>query len=119
MQRGDSNQVHEALAGDTARHHSAGLRLECLEVPVACWTLRPVPYRGRDAGRPAPPAIAVGMRISAHPPRRSKGQRRKLNALRKSVGNEIGTQAFPAWLSSQQPAGTTADASAALIVDTL
>ena len=27
--------------------------------------------RGRDAGCPAPPAVAVGMRIAAHPPRRS------------------------------------------------
>ena len=49
----------------------------------------------------------------------TKGQRRKLNALRKSVGDEIGAQAFAAWLSSQQTAGTTADANAALIVDTL
>ena len=28
----------------------------------------------------------------------TKGQRRKLNALRKSVGDEIGAQAFAAWL---------------------
>ena len=42
----------------------------------------------------------------------TKGQRRKLNALRKSVGDEIGAQAFAAWLSSQQAAGTTADANA-------
>ena len=49
----------------------------------------------------------------------TKGQRRKLNALRKSVGDEIGAQAFAAWLSSQQAAGTTADANAASIVDTL
>ena len=28
-------------------------------------------FRGRDAGCPAPPAVAVGMRIAAHPPRRS------------------------------------------------
>ena len=34
----------------------------------------------------------------------TKGQRRKLNALRKSVGTEIGEQAFAAWLASQ-PAG--------------
>ena len=47
----------------------------------------------------------------------TKGQRRKLNALRKSVGNEIGEQAFAAWLTSQPAA--TADANAALIVDTL
>ena len=38
----------------------------------------------------------------------TKGQRRKLNALRKSVGDEIGAQAFAAWLSSQQAAGATA-----------
>ena len=49
----------------------------------------------------------------------TKGQRRKLNALRKSVGDEIGTQAFFAWLFSHEAPGTTADANAALIVDTL
>ena len=49
----------------------------------------------------------------------TKGQRRKLNALRKSVGDEIGTQAFFAWLFSYEAPGTTADANAALIVDTL
>ena len=47
----------------------------------------------------------------------TKGQRRKLNALRKSVGNEIGEQAFAAWLTSQPAA--EAEANAALIVDTL
>ena len=47
----------------------------------------------------------------------TKGQRRKLNALRKSVGNEIGEEAFAAWLDSQPAA--QADANAALIVDTL
>ena len=35
----------------------------------------------------------------------TKGQRRKLNALRKSVGDEIGAQAFSAWLSSQRGGG--------------
>ena len=48
----------------------------------------------------------------------TKGQRRKLDALRKSVGNEIGEQAFAAWLASQ-PAAAKADANAGLIVDTL
>ena len=48
----------------------------------------------------------------------TKGQSRKLDALRKSVGNEIGEQAFVAWLTSQSAAGK-ADANAALIVDTL
>ena len=60
---------------------------------------------------------------SSNPPDEStltKGQRRKLNALRKSVGDEIGEQAFAAWLSSQsQAAGAAADENSALIVDTL
>ena len=50
----------------------------------------------------------------------TKGQRRKLNALRKSVGDEIGGQAFAAWLSSQSAAaGAATDENAGLIVDTL
>ena len=50
----------------------------------------------------------------------TRGQRRKLNALRKSVGEEIGEQAFTAWLSAQS-AGAKADAdtNAQMIVDTL
>lgn len=32
----------------------------------------------------------------------TKGQLRKLNALRKSVGDEIGTRAFDAWFKSQR-----------------
>ena len=50
----------------------------------------------------------------------TKGQRRKLNALRKSVGDEIGAQAFAAWVSAQS-AGAKADAdtNAQTIVDTL
>jgi hypothetical protein len=31
----------------------------------------------------------------------SKGQLRKLNALRKSLGEDIGTRAFSEWLSTQ------------------
>ena len=31
----------------------------------------------------------------------TKGQLRKLNALRKSVGDEIGTRAFTQWLAAQ------------------
>ena len=49
----------------------------------------------------------------------TKGQRRKLTALRKSVGTEIGEQAFAAWLASQPAAAAKADVNAALIVDTL
>ena len=50
----------------------------------------------------------------------TKGQRRKLNALRKSVGDQIAEQAFVAWLSSQSKAsGAAADENAGFIVDTL
>ena len=50
----------------------------------------------------------------------TKGQRRKLNALHKSVGDEIGEQTFAAWLSSQSAsAGAQSDENATLIVDTL
>ena len=49
----------------------------------------------------------------------TKGQLRKLRALRKSVGDEIGQRAFAEWLASQGAAETEADANAALIVDTL
>ena len=49
-----------------------------------------------------------------------KGQRRKLNALRKSIGDDIAEKAFLEWLSSQPAAaGAAPDANAALIVDTL
>ena len=50
----------------------------------------------------------------------TKGQRRKRDALRKSVGDEIGDRAFAAWLASQ-PAEDRAevDENAALIADTL
>ena len=48
----------------------------------------------------------------------TKGERRKLNALRKSIGDEIAERAFLEWLSSQ-PAAATPDENAELIVDTL
>ena len=35
----------------------------------------------------------------------TKGQLRKLNALRKSVGDEIGTRAFAAWFPSSEIKG--------------
>ena len=47
----------------------------------------------------------------------TKGQLRKLNALRKSVGNEIAEEAFAKWLSSQQTVAT--DKNAELIANTL
>lgn len=48
------------------------------------------------------------------------GQERKLNALRRSVGDEIADRAFLEWLSSQ-PAAAEAeqDGNAALIADAL
>lgn len=43
-----------------------------------------------------------------------------LNALRKSIGDEIGGRAFLEWLASQPAAaGAAPDANATLIVDTL
>ena len=48
----------------------------------------------------------------------TKGQLRKLNALRKSVGSEVGEKAFAEWLSLQ-PAAVTPDRNAALVVDIL
>ena len=44
---------------------------------------------------------------------------RKLNALRKSVGEEIGERTFAAWLASQGVADEKADGNAAMVVDTL
>ena len=49
----------------------------------------------------------------------TRGQLRKLNALRKSVGDEIGGKAFAEWLARQEPAESRTDRNAALIVDTL
>ena len=50
----------------------------------------------------------------------TKGQKRKLDTLRKSVGDEIGERAFAAWLATQpKPEVVEEDHHAALIVDTL
>lgn len=49
----------------------------------------------------------------------TKGQARKLGALKKSVGEEIGERAFAEWLASQRGAERKEDGNAALIVDTL
>ena len=48
----------------------------------------------------------------------NKGQRRKLNALRKSVGTDIGERAFADWLAAQS-AETPEDANAARVADAL
>ena len=49
----------------------------------------------------------------------TKGQLRKLRALRKSVGAEIGERAFAEWLASQADSSAKADANAAAIADIL
>mgnify|MGYP006124650827 CR=1 FL=1 len=51
----------------------------------------------------------------------NKGQMRKLNALRKSLGADIANKAFSEWYEKQtkQPDSAPVDANAALITDTL
>ena len=49
----------------------------------------------------------------------TKGQARKLRALKKSVGDEIGERAFATWLASQEGPAAEPDGDAATIVDTL
>ena len=48
----------------------------------------------------------------------TKGQLRKLAALKKSVGDEVGGRAFAEWLALQG-SGQEPDGNAAMIVDTL
>ena len=49
----------------------------------------------------------------------TKGQLRKLRALRKSVGDQIAARAFAEWLASQAGTAAKVDGNAATIVDTL
>ena len=51
----------------------------------------------------------------------TKGQLRKLNALRKSIGHKLGEEAFTKWLTKQGTAKDNApeDKNAALIAETL
>ena len=49
----------------------------------------------------------------------TKGQLRKLNALRNSVGDEVGGRAFAEWLALQETATGKPDGNASTIVDTL
>ncbi len=50
----------------------------------------------------------------------TKGELRKLNALRKSVGEDVGEQAFVEWLRKKPaPVAELEDKNAALIADTL
>ena len=49
----------------------------------------------------------------------TKGQLRKLRALRKSVGEEIAERAFAEWLETQRVAEGKTDSNAATIMDSL
>lgn len=49
----------------------------------------------------------------------SKGQVRKLRALRKSVGADIGDRAFADWLAAQSAGAPAADAHAAPVAEAL
>ena len=49
----------------------------------------------------------------------TKGQSRKIRALRNSVGDEIADRAFLDWLASRPAAGAVPDGNATIIVDTL
>ena len=50
----------------------------------------------------------------------TRGQQRKLDTLRRSVGEEIGERAFAAWLSTQpKPEVVEEDHDAVLVADTL
>jgi hypothetical protein len=49
----------------------------------------------------------------------SKGHLRKLNALRKSLGDEIADEAFAKWLAQQPDATAPADSNAAKIAEAI
>src|SRR5262249_35115046 len=49
----------------------------------------------------------------------SKGQQRKLNALRKSLGDEIADRAFAEWMKSQPAGDEGSDKNAGKIVEAL
>ena len=49
----------------------------------------------------------------------TKGQLRKLHALRRSVGKDVGERAFAAWLESRREAAAEVDGNAAKIVEVL
>ena len=60
---------------------------------------------------------ATTIRIDESP--LTKGQLRKLNALRKSVGNEVGKKAFAEWLALQGTTKGKADGNAAIVANAL
>lgn len=45
----------------------------------------------------------------------TKGELRKLNALRKSIGDELGNEAFAKWLAGKEKGGETSDPNIELI----
>jgi hypothetical protein len=49
----------------------------------------------------------------------SKGQHRKLNALRKSLGDKIADRAFAAWMENQPSGGEAADKNTVRIIEAL
>ena len=49
----------------------------------------------------------------------TKGQLRKLHALRRSVGKDVGERAFAAWLESRREAAAEVDRNAGKIVELL
>jgi len=49
----------------------------------------------------------------------SKGQQRKLNALRKSLGDEIADRAFAEWMENQPTGGEISDKNATKIAEAL
>ncbi len=73
--------------------------------------------RAPKKSRKAPPKAAAGINEAAL----TKGELRKLNALRKSVGDKIAEKAFSKWLKSKPKAGAAAtrDRNAELIAETL
>ena len=75
------------------------------------------PRKKTRAPRKAPPKAAAAISETAL----TKGELRKLNALRKSVGDKIAEQAIMKWLQGKPRAGATAprDRNAELITDTL
>jgi hypothetical protein len=49
----------------------------------------------------------------------TKGEFRKLNALRKSIGNDLGVEAFAKWYTQQEKDEEVSDPNIALIEDAL
>ncbi len=75
------------------------------------------PRKKTRAPRKAPSKAAAGINEAAL----TKGELRKLNALRKSVGDKIAEKAFSKWLKSKPKAGAAGprDRNAELITETL